>query len=338
MLKEIKIELTNKCYRNCRHCSSNGIQDETSSIELSINDVKRIINECHKMDIKKIVFTGGEPLLYTQLPDLISLSKAHGISTSIYSFAFRTDDYFKKFKDLIDAGLSKIVYSLADTLSTNKPDTEKEIKCFFDDLLSHTKTKLGFHYTITNNSYLYYKNIVTKTLNDFRGCDYFDNISLLRFVPHGRGTKEMDLTVDQINDLNAYYLSLANKDKKHIRFGSPWNILGISSHKCTIADEVMIIGYDGIAYPCDSVKYMSYFGISGNISTMNLNELYNSKYFKKIRELKDITCSNNDCELHGQCKSGCLGQKIISCLDNKGKLDDIRDKKIPDPWCAFCSF
>ena len=26
---------------------------------------------------------------------------------------------------------------------------------------------------------------------------------------------------------------------------------------CIIADEIMIIGFDGIAYPCDSIKYFT---------------------------------------------------------------------------------
>ena len=57
MLKEIKIELTNKCARNCKHCSSN---------------------------------------------------------------ATRTDETLNKYKHLINLGLNKIVYSLADSLSDEK--------------------------------------------------------------------------------------------------------------------------------------------------------------------------------------------------------------------------
>lgn len=45
MLKEVKIELTNKCARNCKHCSSNATSDISNLKELEFDDVCRIIKE-----------------------------------------------------------------------------------------------------------------------------------------------------------------------------------------------------------------------------------------------------------------------------------------------------
>ena len=73
----------------------------------------------------------------------------------------------------------------------------------------------------------------------------------------------------------------------------------------------MIIGFDGIAYPCDSIKYFTKLGISGNIKENSLMEMYNSEYFSNIRKLNtDNSCSS--CEQYSICKSGCIGQKIIA--------------------------
>ena len=45
MLKEVKIELTNRCMRNCLHCSSRATNDKKYLEELSFDDVARIILE-----------------------------------------------------------------------------------------------------------------------------------------------------------------------------------------------------------------------------------------------------------------------------------------------------
>ena len=60
MLKKIKIELTNKCSRNCKHCSSNASNSVSNLKELNIKDVVKIIKEAKLMGVDNIVFTGGE--------------------------------------------------------------------------------------------------------------------------------------------------------------------------------------------------------------------------------------------------------------------------------------
>ncbi len=89
------------------------------------------------------------------------------------------------------------------------------------------------------------------------------------------------------------------------------DILGIENSPCTIADEIMIIGFDGIAYPCDSIKYFTELGISGNIRENSLSEMYNSEYFINIRNL-NVSNNCSSCTQYSICKSGCIGQKIIA--------------------------
>ena len=61
MLKEIKIELTNKCSRNCMHCSSSATNNINNLKELNFDDVCKIIKEAKQIGVQTIVFTGGEP-------------------------------------------------------------------------------------------------------------------------------------------------------------------------------------------------------------------------------------------------------------------------------------
>ena len=42
MLKEVKIELTNKCSRNCKHCSSSATSDNKNLKSLDYNDEEEL--------------------------------------------------------------------------------------------------------------------------------------------------------------------------------------------------------------------------------------------------------------------------------------------------------
>ena len=332
MLKEIKIELTNKCARNCKHCSSNATNNIDNLKELDFDSVYKIITEAKVMGVEDIVFTGGEPLMYDSLSELVELTSKLGMKSTIYTFAYRTDETLNKYKHLINLGLNKIVYSLADSLSDEKDISIYNNEEFFDKVFEENDAKLGFHYTVSKDSYSKFKDVIISAINTFKSRKYFDKVSLLRFVPHGKGTTYMDLSKEQLLDIKDFYLNFA--DKNRIRLGSPWNILGIENSPCIIADKIMIIGFDGIAYPCDSIKYFTELGISGNINENSLMDMYNSEYFSNIRNFNiDNFCSS--CEQYSICKSGCIGQKIIAnYTDNKDKVLTLkRCINSQDPKC-----
>ena len=332
MLKEIKIELTNKCARNCKHCSSNATNNIDNLKELDFDSVYKIITEAKVMGVEDIVFTGGEPLMYDSLSELVELTSKLEMKSTIYTFAYRTDETLNKYKHLINLGLNKIVYSLADSLSDEKDISIYNNQEFFDKVFEENDAKLGFHYTVSKDSYSKFKDVIISAINTFKSRKYFDKVSLLRFVPHGKGTTYMDLSKEQLLDIKDFYLNFA--DKNRIRLGSPWNILGIENSPCIIADKIMIIGFDGIAYPCDSIKYFTELGISGNINENSLMDMYNSEYFSNIRNFNiDNSCSS--CEQYSICKSGCIGQKIIAnYTDNKDKVLTLKSCiNSRDPKC-----
>ena len=68
-----RISLTDKCNLRCVYCMPEDKVYENNLINnnLSFNDYKFIINALAQVGISKIKFTGGEPLLYPHLIDLI---------------------------------------------------------------------------------------------------------------------------------------------------------------------------------------------------------------------------------------------------------------------------
>ena len=217
MLKEVKIELTNKCSRNCKHCSSNATSSIGNLKVLDFEDVSRVIKEAKLMGAETIVFTGGEPLMYDRLSELVELTSKLGMKSTIYTFAYRTDETLNKYRKLIDLGLNKIVYSLADSLSDEEDISVYGKTEFFDKVFENNNARLGFHYTVSKDSFSRLEPVVTKTIETFKTRSYFDRVSLLRFVPHGKGTTDMDLSTEELLAIKNLYLNSNDKDPEYIK-------------------------------------------------------------------------------------------------------------------------
>ena len=76
--REVCLFLTLKCNQQCKYCHRFlGID------EVSTKDNKEIINRVAKEGIKHITFTGGEPLLYADILELLKLAKEKKIKSKI---------------------------------------------------------------------------------------------------------------------------------------------------------------------------------------------------------------------------------------------------------------
>lgn len=76
--REVCLFLTLNCNQQCRYCHRFlGID------EVSFEDNKRIINRVAEDGITNITFTGGEPLLYPNVLELVKLAKEKGIKTKL---------------------------------------------------------------------------------------------------------------------------------------------------------------------------------------------------------------------------------------------------------------
>ena len=96
-----RISLTDKCNLRCVYCMPEDKVYENNLINdtLSFNDYKFIINGLAQVGIKKIKFTGGEPLLY---PHLIELIKYAHYECNIDDISITTNGI----------GLNEIAYEL----------------------------------------------------------------------------------------------------------------------------------------------------------------------------------------------------------------------------------
>ncbi len=312
MIKEVKIEVTEECKRWCTHCSSKAKEVNFQYLDKEL--VKKIIHEAVLLKASSVVFTGGEATLYPDIEEVIWEAHRSGLRTKLYTMCNPEQNSVNKIRNLVMYGLEEMIYSTTYHLTRDNIVTLERLQAFFPELLKQTNIKLGFHHAIT-----------TETVHDMDDVarlffslshDQTTNLSFLRFVPHGRGTKDLLLSREELLWFKEKIIELRKKYGEKISLGSPWNFLWIAHTPCSAAEQTMIVGFDGRVYPCDAMKYFDYLGFGGNIYEHTLKEIYDSEYFKNVRNFK--TCVSGECiscSNFNICKGGCLGQKMVDFIE-----------------------
>lgn len=165
------ISLTQKCNLSCVYCKSENMYYDSTYDKLTVDDYKFLIKSMAEIGISKVRFSGGEPLLYPRLIELIRFAKEEcniediGIVTNgilLYELAYQ----------LRDAGVNSVNISL-DSLKeykyksiTNGGELKKVLKSI------ELCTKLGFDIKI---------NCVT--IDGFNDDELYDFMLMTHYYP-----------------------------------------------------------------------------------------------------------------------------------------------------------
>lgn len=115
------IQITRACNQNCRFCSNPDTGKNTT-----LKQAKKIISGYKKLGYMGVIFTGGEPTLHEELPEMISFAQEKGISARLITNGQKLSDkkYLEKLKK---RGLKHIMLSVhsfqrgvQDNLSNNQ--------------------------------------------------------------------------------------------------------------------------------------------------------------------------------------------------------------------------
>lgn len=171
------------------------------------------------------------------------------------SFEGITRQDFERLKQL---GLDKIVFDWQafEEITDNELMGRKGlITCLMDSLIraSGTGLNVDVHFIPMKPNYRQFTDII-ECLEMLK----VKNISILNFVPQGRGREnkeELMLNEEELKEFS----EILRKGKEHysgnIRIGIPLN--GKISHLCTAGTEKLDIKYDGTILPCPAFKEMS---------------------------------------------------------------------------------
>ena len=109
-------ELTHRCPLQCPYCS-NPLALERAAAELDTASWQRVIEEAHGLGVLQTHFSGGEPTLRRDLPELVRHASALGQYTNLITAAVLLDQ--EKVDALADAGLDHVQVSIQDSEAAN---------------------------------------------------------------------------------------------------------------------------------------------------------------------------------------------------------------------------
>ncbi|MCX5785610.1 MAG: radical SAM protein [Elusimicrobia bacterium] len=130
----VMIAPTYRCQCGCVHCSAS--EFSTGGTELSTAEIKRLISGAHSLGAPKIGFTGGEPLLREDLPELVAWAGGLGLSVSLDTNGILLSEGVAA--SLKKAGISNINVSL-DSAEARRHDRLRKYEGCFDAALKAVK-------------------------------------------------------------------------------------------------------------------------------------------------------------------------------------------------------
>jgi len=298
--------LTFKCQNDCVHCYAGGSHQTT---ELTTEQWKQVIEKLSEVGVFILTFTGGEPTLRDDLPELLEYAQNKGIVTGLISNGRKLKD--EKYVDTLEkAGLDFVQITLESHLPkvhdaiTNSEgswkDTVKGIKNVVkSEIYVSTNTTLSRH---NADEFL-------KTIDYIQelGVDAFGCNSLIYSGKASTVSEEFALTIDELKSLlpkvkeKAQILSLKflwYTPTQYCQFNPVQFGLGVKS--CTAALINACVGPNGDVYPCQS-----YFESLGNILTEQWEKIWRHPLAEKLRSRSYAEEKCKDCSDLQVCGAGC---------------------------------
>lgn len=134
--KEIVIEVTKDCNLRCRQCLK--IKEPLS---LSLSEAKAVVDQAWRAGVKTVRITGGEPLLYPHLKNLLSYIKSRGLACFLNTNLTLLNDSMKEWLPLF-------VDNLLVSFQGYNPKTEARLTGPFSNFTEKMKNLLWARKTI----------------------------------------------------------------------------------------------------------------------------------------------------------------------------------------------
>ena len=107
----VLLELTHRCPLQCPYCS-NPIELERAKGELSTAEWMRVLDEAAELGILQVHFSGGEPAVRRDLPDLVAHARKVGLYSNLITSGVTLDQ--ARVAKLAEAGLDHAQLSMQD--------------------------------------------------------------------------------------------------------------------------------------------------------------------------------------------------------------------------------
>ncbi len=305
------LAITYRCNNNCAHCYN---ARSRNFPELSTDKWKEILDRCWQVQIPHIIFTGGEPTLREDLPELVSYAQSIGQITGINTNGRRLAE--KDFvRQLVASGLDHVQV----TLESSIPEEHDRLVCHegaWHETIAGIKNALDSNLFVMTNTTLLRDNAahLEETLS-FLSEIGVATVGLNALIYSGRGaTVGTGLNETELPELLKNAQTLTNRYGQKLIWYTPTQYchfdpmslqLGIKG--CTAALYNMCVEPDGSVIPCQS-----YYQSLGNLLTDNWSSIWNHPLAVSLRERKDVPAACHDCTFLHECGGGCPLHRLES--------------------------
>jgi radical SAM protein with 4Fe4S-binding SPASM domain len=298
--------LTFRCQNNCIHCYTGGPHETP---ELTTAQWKTVIDKLSDVGVFILTFTGGEPTLRGDLPELLQYAQNKGIVTGLISNGRRLKD--KEYvAELERAGLDFAQI----TLESHKPKVHDAMT---GAVGSWKETVAGIKNAVNSQIYVSTNTTLSKhNAGDFLttidyikelGVDAFGCNSLIYSGKAPDASDKFALTVDELKELLPQVREKAQLLGLKFLWYTPTQYceldpvqLGLGIKSCTAALINACVGPNGDVYPCQS-----YFESLGNILTEPWEKIWQNPLAERLRKRGYVEDKCKDCRELQVCGGGC---------------------------------
>lgn len=310
------LAITYQCNNDCSHCYNARPRNYG---EINKQEWFRIIDKLWEIGIPHIVFTGGEPTLRADLPELIQRAELNGQITGINTNGRRLSDP-NFVQRLVEAGLDHIQITLEshdskihDTMVKNHgawSQSTRGIRNVLDSKL----------YVMTNTTLLKDNAKYLGETLDFLGQLGVPTVGLNALIYSGHGlTVQNALPEGDLLPL----LELARNKTDHYGQKLIWYTptqycnfdpvqLDLGVKGCTAGLYNMCIEPDGDVIPCQS-----YYNSLGNILEQSWDNIWHHPLAENLRNRQFAPSECFQCAFFNECGGGCPLSLEHNSLDIK---------------------
>jgi radical SAM protein with 4Fe4S-binding SPASM domain len=311
------LALTLRCQNNCLHCYAGGPRDTP---ELSTEEWMRVMDKLHEIGVFIYTFTGGEPTLREDLPELLTYAQRIGAVTGLITNGRRLKDdaYVKR---LVETGLDFIQI----TLESHLPEVHDAITRVPG---SWEETVEGIRKIVPTPIYI----TTNTTLNEMNADHFLDTLQFIydlgvqafgcnSLIYSGKApdiAEEFALPTEKLRELLPKIPVKAKALGMRFNWFTPTQYcvlnpvsLGLGVKSCSACRANMCIASQGDVYPCQS-----YFESLGNILRDNWYSIWNHPLCQEIRNREYAPEKCRECLELQVCGGGCpleLKEKKYLC-------------------------
>ena len=309
--EELTLELTDWCPSKCLHCSSGSSPSCTNRLPYEL--ALRLVNEAGQLGAVKVSLGGGEPTASESFLPVVRRVLESGMLLEVFTcgLAANTQGITSLPPAIIESctGLRgvKFIFSFhGATAQTHDyiTQTPGSYECLLTSLKNCMQAEIEceMNFVPLKVNVHEFARLISIAMDM-----QIPRISILRFVPQGRGAlncAELELHPEEENLFVSEVLRLRAQSSVDIRTGSPFNgIIPGNQVPCRAGFGKLVVQADGNVLPCEVFKHHKRCQWGLSVHNMTLSQIVESP---QVSDLHDRLHYTNclECPVHRVLRNG----------------------------------